>query len=462
MFDGTRASLLLFSLLSALGLAPLVLRGLKPTPLLVLHSVGLFVAFAAAMASESTHVGTSALGLPYLVMLSLVVVDRRGQRSPVALRIASGVVVAFGLLATVALRMWPSLSPVVTILSALTAVAFTTTTMLILRGLSSSASSGARAASWQTVAMLVAAAMSLVLPVLVLVGAGTVAHAFWPLTLGAAGGVVSSARAPPHVQPTPRELVVACFLGIAAFFVVMTFAGPAAGALAGALFMLFDVGIVALSRPLLESAGPWPKRPVKQKPAHVPLIVDLVSREALSALTPLLDHDAVLRPRGGSVVVRITAQSLLDAALEHARQRSESPHLDKSRVTLVVEDAEADVECDPSELSAVLGDILQVARTRSSDDTAAMRVRLRAGPREITYEFSSEGPTENGGTPNAPYDLEHPFTLVDGGFPGLALSRARVVIEKHGGLLIYRPTERGHFVQVTIPRRQHRPRAARA
>jgi hypothetical protein len=464
MSDGTRASLVLLAFLSALGIVPQLLRGWKPTTLLALHAVGVFVALKMVIVDAATPVLSTGLALPYLAMLALIVVDQRGQRSSRLLRMLASATVAIGLLSSVSVHVWPRSSSVLFAVCAIAALALVTMTVAEMRQVRAAHVADAPPVRRLVVVALLFAAVTIALPVVSLIVPFPSAHVVWPLALGTAGAIVTSVRMAPHVAPTPRELVVAGFLGVAAFFVTATFAGVAAGALAALFLTLFDIGIVAASRPLLESSRGSRRREATLETAHTPLVVDRLSRDAIGALTPLLDHPAVLRASGGALAVRVTAQHLLDAAIRNTRLVDDSRSKSRSRITQVVENADADIECDPSELSSLLSDLLLAAHTDGSADEGALstRVHVRAGPRHVTYEITGERDASDSGETVLPLDLDRPFSVVDGATPSLALARARVVIERHGGNLIYRQIERGHFVQVTIPRRLQRQRSARA
>jgi len=465
MLDGTRAALLLLALLSSLGLVPLVLRGLRPAPLVALHGAGVAVAFAAAMSRDVVVAGHPALGLPLLAMGALLVVDRGGApahvaalRALTAMRVGALVAMVVGVSAATGIRLWPLLTRPAHVVTALTALLLVVFTPLAARQMRGDDDDGLARDRLSLLSFVFAGAILLTTSILGALLAVDV-PVVWPVALGACGAIATALRVAPHVAPTPRELVVALFLGVATLFVVSAARGPTEGAIFALVVALFDIGLVAHSRPLLESASVRRGAP----PSAVPLVDegarDVVSREALAALAPLTGQIGALRASKASVAVRVTAQVLLDAALTHARTKSELAKKRRPHFSLVVEDAEADVECDPTELATVLGDVVNAATLDlPRDDDRATRVHLRTGPRHVTYEITGDGPVE---AARATLDVEHPFV---GGDPAraLAIARARLVVERHGGTLVYRQTEGGHFVQVTVPRRLPRSRAARA
>lgn len=467
MLDGTRAALLLLALLSSLGVVPLVLRGLRPAPLVALHAAGVAIAFASAMSRDVIVAGHPSLGLPLLAMLALLVVERGGTpthpsalRAVTAVRVSALIAMAVGVSTATGVRLWPELArpaSVLTALLALLVIVFAPIAARIVRGDDEEGRARDRLSIFSFVsagALLFASSAWAAIDT-------SAAPVVWPVALGACGGIATALRVAPHVPPTPRELVVALFLGIATLFVVSAAYGPASGAAAALVVALFDIGLVAHSRPLLESATNR-RGALRASPAAIDDGArDVLSREALAALAPLIGHGRALRAPTASVAVRVTAQVLLDAALAHARAKSDVAKKARSRVSLVVEDADADVECDPTELATVLGDIVSAASIDDPrDDDRATRVHLRSGPRHVTYEITGETGQDTTHAAAA-LDADHPFAGADP-TRALAIARARLVVERHGGTLVYRATEAGHFVQVTVPRRLPRSRAARA
>jgi hypothetical protein len=185
---------------------------------------------------------------------------------------------------------------------------------------------------------------------------------------------------------------------------------------------------------------------------------------ALGAMSPLFDDAALSRPSRPRIVTRVVARRVLDAALDRAR--AAQPYVagaqgrDLLRVEVTATDSDVDLDADPSELSEALCAVLDRAlRLRADRPDARVQVQLRGGPSVVTFEIAD---LVDGPTPLPPFgDPTGSFLPVSAPDPErpdghVALSRARLLIEKNGGKLVTRESADGSHVQVTVPRRMQK------
>jgi hypothetical protein len=279
----------------------------------------------------------------------------------------------------------------------------------------------------------------------------------WAIALGTAEAIGTASRIDASAPPSLRDVLPGVILGAFAFV-----AGMAAGiapvlAIGAALWIALALpGVVVLVR----ASAPVARASfVEVKSAPLPDSA-LPSASALAAMSPLLDDAAMLRPQRPRVISRVTARRLLDAALERARAAQPVPPgargREQLRVDIVAQDNEADIDADPGELSEALCAVLDNAlRVRAQTPTARVQVQVRGGPSVVTFEISDTGTTASMPNPDAPFlaprldDTERPGT-------GVALARARLLVERNGGKLMTRSSDDGSFVQVTVPRRMQK------
>lgn len=280
----------------------------------------------------------------------------------------------------------------------------------------------------------------------------------WAVAAGAAGALGTASRLSPASPPGLRELVGG--LAVALLAVVVGLALPLSGgstALLAGWAALTSVAAFALVRPLLDA-----------RPAPTLLRVDgsaqasLPSPAALGVMAPLFDDALLRRPGRPSVMARVSARRLLDAALEKARgaqpvARGRRDEL--LRVEVVLADNDLDVDGDPTDLAEALCFVLDNAlRVRAHNPEARVQVHLRGSPAAVTFEVSDllpEGsaPAPDAGIPDAEAPFLHPRPDLERPGLGVSLARARLLVEKNGGKLLTRSSAEGSTVQLTMPRR---------
>lgn len=471
--DLSRAGLLLFAILSSLGVVPVLLRSLRPAVLLAVHGVGMCVAFGAAVSALTGAQTGPALAVPYAAMVGLVGLEHHALKGPRAgWRLASVFLSVAGLLLALIAQLWTDTGPLVSVVAALLTVAYAVPiAFFLLRRARTSGvpvrAAGDRAASGAV--LLAALGLSL----------GTIerqAPGLWPVVLGAAGALCSAIRTRPYTPPTGREWLAITLLSLAGLLAFSVVAGPRGGFLLGGYVFAFAAGVTALSRPLVETrkALPWRSSASSSAP---PAREDPLARGTLGVLAPMLDDGTLRRPSPPTVVSRVPARRILDAALEQARSRQVGLDRQELRVEIRSDEGDVDVECDVGDVAEALCAVLDNALTlRNEHPSLYIKIHLRGGHRHVTFEVSddlaehlAQEAQESGAEapPTAPVpDAEHPFFSARprGARPGLGLglARARILVERQGGMLLTRRTEEGSCVQLTVPRRRERPSSALA
>jgi hypothetical protein len=284
----------------------------------------------------------------------------------------------------------------------------------------------------------------------------------WAVGLGAAGAIGTAGRLSPSAPPGARDLVGA--LVVFALVLVVGAAAPLSvlHTLIGATWCSFvSLGAFTLVRASVD-ARPRPARDAKTALSDAAL----PSAPALAAMSPLLDDAVLRRPGRPRVIARVPARRLLDAALEKARsaqpvtQRGRRDDL--LRVEVVASDGDIDVDGDPADLAEALCAVLDNAlRMRAQQPDVKVQVHLRGSPASVTFEIADslpEGaePPPGAGIPDADGPFLHPRADVDRPGLGVALARARILVERNGGKLLTRSSAEGSTVQVTMPRRMQK------
>lgn len=306
----------------------------------------------------------------------------------------------------------------------------------------------------QATALLVAALGGLVGLLPAELGGGV-----WAVGLGAAGAVATAGRLSPSSPPGLRDVLGG--LAVAALVLVVGVAAPLAPAQAilGGLFL----GLASLAAHTLVRAS-FDRRPASaSSTTRTDTEATLPSPSALGAMSPLLDDALLRRPGRPRVIARVPARRLLDAALERARSAqpvtTKGRRDDLLRVDVVGGDADIDVDGDPADLAEALCAVLDNAlRARADQPDTKVQVHLRGSAAAVTFEIADmlpEGaePPPGAGIPDADGPFLHPRADVDRPGLGVALARARILVERNGGKLLTRSSAEGSTVQVTMPRR---------
>lgn len=283
----------------------------------------------------------------------------------------------------------------------------------------------------------------------------------WAVGLGAAGAVGTAGRLSPQAPPGARDLVAA-----AVVFALVLVVGASAPLsveltlLGGFLFSMASLGVFALVR------ATWDGRNARRvEVSSMPSEAQLPAASALGAMAPLLDDALLRRPGRPRVIARVPARRLLDAALEKARSAqpvTRGRRDDLLRVDVVATEGEIDVDGDPADLAEALCAILDNAlRMRAQQPDVRVQVHLRGSAAAVTFEIADSLPAGSESPPGAGIpDTEGPFLRpradVDRPGLGVALARARILVERNGGKLLTRSSAEGSTVQVTMPRRMQR------
>jgi signal transduction histidine kinase len=457
MDDGLRSGLLLFALVTLLSAVPIVLRRLRPALLAAVHALGLVVVLAMVACAALERGDARPLLLPYLVGLTLGVLGAAGPagRKPVPRALArSGLVIGLaGVGATAATLFSRTLPSLLTPALALVAVGFgggaAWSCLVRARG----ATTGADRRADLAAALACAVAAGAVGLALVVEGPRAAAWAPW---LALAAALATSVRVPPFVPPTAREGVAALFVGLALLFADTAGPDVVNALLRGLEAGLVTLGVLAASRALLVPRARAPEAkaaPVLGDPGAPPLLAEA----ALAHMSPMLDDGLLFRPPRPRVNARVTARRLLEASLERARAAG-PPGRRSLGVEVREDDADVDVEGDPGELAEALCAVLDNAlRLKQRHPTLSLRVHVRGSPSHVTFEVEDDLARQLEGEP--PGASFAPFTAAHDGDPpgvGVALSRAKLLVERHGGVLLARRTADGSCVQLTVPRRRVR------
>lgn len=280
----------------------------------------------------------------------------------------------------------------------------------------------------------------------------------WAVAIGAAGALATAGRLCPTSPPALREVIGGGVVALLALVVGFALPLPAASTMMLALWgALTSAAAFALVRALVDS-----------RPAALLLRADpnaaasMPSSSALGAMAPLFDDALLRRPARPSVVARVPARRLLEAALERARAAqpvTRGRRDELLRVEVVSADSEIDVDGDATDLAEALCAVLDNAlRVRAHNPEAKVQVHLRGGPSAVTFEVSDllpEGsaPAPDAGIPDADAPFLHPRPDLERPGLGVSLARARLLVEKNGGKLLMRSSAEGSTVQLTMPRR---------
>jgi len=181
----------------------------------------------------------------------------------------------------------------------------------------------------------------------------------------------------------------------------------------------------------------------------------------VGGLPPLLDDAIQRRPLRPRILSRTSARRLVEAAVDRAWRSQPHVASSKRRAPVDVQGGDdADVDGDAAELAEALCAIVdnalrhQASRTDTSD--GRVNVVVRAAAQTVSFEVDDAG-----GHADRPAGSWRPFLDVvadaNGERPGygVSLSRARLLVERHGGQLHVRSGDEGG-VQITVPRRVSR------
>lgn len=461
MLEEIRSGLLLFALLTLLSAVPVVLRRLRPPPLAVMHAQGLALVLALIVSTLTGEGDARPLLLPYFVGLGLVALGGAGPAGtrPVPRALArAGLGLGFvGVLATGVTLFSLELPLAARVVLALLAGAFGGLTTW--RTLARAKAAGSEVERRADQAAALATALAALTIGVALVSSG-LASARWAPWLALAAALTTATRVPPFVPPTVREGISALFIGLALLF------ASAAPSLTGSLQRGVEGGVVALavlaaSRPLLVARGRPPRRrdAASERPKAPP---SLLAEAAIGHMSPMLDDALLQRPSRPRVNARVTARRLLDSSLESARAAG-PPGRRSLGVDVYEDDADLDVEGDPGELAEALVAVLDNAlRLKQEHPALALRVHVRGSPTHVTFEVEDDLARHMEGA-EVPRPHFTPFAQTrgegarsDGLSVGVGLARAKLLVERHGGVLLARRTADGSCVQLTVPRRRVR------
>lgn len=461
MHDEIRSALLVFALLTLLSAVPVVLRRFRPPLLAVVHAQGLALV-AALVACAATGEGDARpLLLPYLVGIALAALGGAGPAGgrPVPRVLAHGGLV-LGLLGAAAtgatlfslpLPLWARL-PLVGLAGAFGGLsAWRTLSRAKVAGSAPEKRADQTAAFATALATL--AVMSAFVP-------DAPSSARWAPWLALAVSLTTATRVPPFVPPSAREGVSALFVGLTLLF-ASDAAAPLEAVWRGLDGALVALAVLAASRPLLlaRPRGPTRRDAPGEREKAPPL---LLAEAALGHMSPMLDDALLFRPSRPRVYARVTARRLLEASLESARAAG-PPGRRSLGIDLREDDADVDVEGDPAELAEALAAVLDNAlRLKQEHPNLAVRVHVRGSPTHVTFEVEDDLAchVDEGEAPS-PSFVPFASTRGEGGpkdglSVGVGLARAKLLVERQGGVLLARRTSDGSCVQLTVPRRRVR------
>jgi hypothetical protein len=252
----------------------------------------------------------------------------------------------------------------------------------------------------------------------------------WPALVALGAALATSARA--GAQPIVGRDVALGLGGALATAFSATDVGPAiVGAAVVASGAVVGHGLLGL--PTLPARSVDGTAPVRVAGGPPPASV--------FAMAPVLDHDGLRRALRPRVLARTSARRLIDAAVDRAWRASATA---RGRPPIDIVGEDVDVDGDAGELAEALCTVLDHAlQRRGPGPDPRITITLRTAPATVGVELDgvalADGPA--------------PFPGGDGADSGdLALARARVLIERHGGQLHVRHSGRG-AVHVTLPRR---------
>lgn len=280
----------------------------------------------------------------------------------------------------------------------------------------------------------------------------------WAVGLGAAGAVGTAGRLQPQAPPGARDLVGALVL----FALVLAVGAATPLSIGQTLLGAFWAACASLGTFALVRATVDNRAARRGEPTTAPSEAQLPAASAFGAMAPLLDDALLRRPGRPRVIARVPARRLLDAALEKARSAqpvTRGRRDDLLRVDVVAPDGDIDVDGDPADLAEALCAVLDNAlRMRALQPDVKVRVHLRGNAAAVTFEVADSlpdgaEPPPGAGIPDAEGPFLHPRADVDRPGLGVALARARILVERNGGKLLTRSSAEGSTVQVTMPRR---------
>lgn len=258
----------------------------------------------------------------------------------------------------------------------------------------------------------------------------TPADVVWPTLVALGAALATSARA--GAWPlSPRDVVIVAGGALAAAMV----APPGSDRVITAVVVA--TGAV-IAHGLLGGLSSRPPRLDERRP------VAAAAPTGLFGVAPILDDERLRRPQRPRVLARTSIRRIVDAAVERA-WRSAAQGRGRPPIDVVGGD-DLDVDGDAGELAEALCTLLDHAlRTRAPDASERIMVTLRAAPATVALELDGVAFKEGGA----------PFLDVDGAGSVVAVARARLLIERHGGQLHVRDGGRGS-VHLTLPRRVQR------
>ena len=181
----------------------------------------------------------------------------------------------------------------------------------------------------------------------------------------------------------------------------------------------------------------------------------------VGGLPPLLDDAIQRRPSRPRILSRTSARRLVDAAVDRAWRSQPHVASSKRRAPVDIQGGDdADVDGDAAELAealcAIVDNALRHQASRTDTPDGRVNVVVRAAAQTVSFEVDDAG-----GHPDQQAGSWRPFidavATADGDRPGygVSLSRARLLVERHGGQLHVRSGDEGG-VQITVPRRVSR------
>jgi hypothetical protein len=249
----------------------------------------------------------------------------------------------------------------------------------------------------------------------------------WPAVIGMGAALATLARAGAS-PPSVRDAAAAVIAATAAAAVAQT--GTSAIVAAAVVVTGAVIGVGILGVPALRSTTSGTRAISSAVPASV------------FGVAPILDDESMRRPTRPRVLTRSPARRIVDAAIERAWRSS--PQTRGQPPIDVIGGENVDIDGDASELAEALCALLDHAlRTRAPDATDRMTVSVRAAAATVALELDGVALPAQG----------VPFLDADNG--ALALFRARLLVERHGGQLHVHGAGRGS-VHVTLPRRVQR------
>lgn len=508
-----RASLVTLALMSVLGalmvmVRPADERRLERVGLALHHGVTLGVALAAAMGAllgggDGRPLMLCAVG-PLLVLALHDMITQRAAMWTMPL-VVLGLVVQALVLFGVLPAAWAGAA-----CAALTFAAAVTGLMVCLLRARAEPTPRARSLKQGQALILAVTAVAALLAVLPEDAVGGV----WAVALGAASALGTAVRLKPRAPPDVRDAgtaAVACLFvwaaaasiplppGIALYaaaWVAFTTLGATAlvraswdsalehrarlvgapgvarAAPSASLSSLASLGSMASSPSVsappavlgVPSTAPSSGPSLGSSPPSAP--APMPSAEALAVMAPFLDDAILRRPGRPRLLARVPARRVLEAALERARTTQpvgSGRRDDVIRIEVVAPEAEVDLEGDPADLAEALCAVLDNAlRLRALQPEVRIQVHIRSSPGSVTFEVTDS--IEDGADAHratALPDPEAPFMNprshdVDRPGLGVALARARLLMERNGGMLLTHFSAEGSTVKLTVPRRTSR------